>query len=81
MSILGLTFRDKITGFRGVATGQVEYLTGCNQVLLAPPIGSDGKPQDAHWFDVQRLARDYEVERIVLDNGPTPGCDVPAPKR
>ncbi len=81
MSVLGFTYKDRITGFQGIATGYVEYLTGCNQVLLAPPIGSDGKPQEAHWFDVQRLALVEGVAQIVLENGLTPGCDAPAPKR
>ncbi len=26
---LGRTYKDRITGFKGVATGFVEYLTGC----------------------------------------------------
>lgn len=79
-SILGNHYRDKITGFTGVATGRVEYITGCNQVLLAPAAGKDGTLRSAEWFDEQRLdivAR----KRIVLDNGATPGpCD-PAPVR
>lgn len=31
---LGKTFRCRITGFTGVATARVEYLTGCNQLHL-----------------------------------------------
>jgi hypothetical protein len=34
---LGRRGRDVITGFEGVITGHVAYLTGCNQYLLAPP--------------------------------------------
>lgn len=79
-AILGCHCTDKITGFSGVATGYVEYISGCNQVLLVPKIGKDGKRQEAEWFDVQRLSI-RKAKRIVLDNGVTPGCDAAAPKR
>jgi hypothetical protein len=40
----------------------------------------DGKVDDAKWIDVQRL--DIEAgDKVVLDNGTTPGCDLPAPIR
>lgn len=77
---LGHTYRDKISGFQGVATGHCEYITGCNQTLLQPPVGADGAPKESHWFDDQRL--DFiDADRIYLNNGPTPGCDKPAPRR
>lgn len=71
---LGVTVTDKITGF-------VQYLTGCNQCLVAPPLSADGGVREAAWFDVQRLDVDAMVPTIVLDNGATPGCDRPAPIR
>lgn len=78
--VLGATYIDKITGFNGVATGYVQYLTGCNQVLLAPRSGADGAFRSSEWFDQQRL--DVQSDRVVaLDNGATPGCDRAAPKR
>lgn len=81
MSIhLGKTLRDRITGFKGVATGYVKYISGCNQYLIAPPLGKDGKLAESHWFDEQRL----EVvgsKTLVLDNSKGAGFDVPAPIR
>lgn len=79
-TMLGHKVRDRITGFSGVVTGVVTYLTGCNQALVSPEVSDDGKLRDAHWFDVQRV----EVvgnDRIVLDNGATPGCDMAPPVR
>lgn len=76
---LGVTARDKITGFEGVVTGMAYYLTGCHQVLLQPAM-SEGKWVESHWFDLQRL----EVtngEVVVLDNAETPGFDREAPRR
>ena len=75
---LGKTYKDKITGFQGVATGEAKYISGCDQVLLIPP-AKEGAYVDGQWFDVQRCE---EVDRdpVVLDNAKSPGCDKPAPK-
>ena len=77
---IGRTFVDKISGLKGVATGRVEYLTGCNQLLIQPR-SSDGRPIECHWLDEQRLDREDSVKRVVLDNGDAPGFDREAPKR
>jgi hypothetical protein len=77
---LGNTYRDRITGFSGVATGWTTYISGCSQVLLAPPVDKEGKLVEAQWFDEQRLV-DLRAEPIALDNSETPGFDKPAPKR
>ncbi len=77
---LGHTVRDRITGFEGVVTGLVAYISGCNQALVSPKVGNDGGLKDNHWFDLQRLDL-QPAEPVVLDNGATPGCDRPAPRR
>ncbi len=76
--MLGHKCRDRITGFEGVVTGVCEYLTGCNQVLIVGCVTGDGKSAESNWFDVQRVEQ-LEGEPIQLDNGKTPGFDVPAP--
>lgn len=78
---LGCLYEDRITGFRGVATGHVDYISGCNQVLLTPRIGDNQGQNEATWFDIQRVRRIDGVSRIVLDNGTTPGFDKAAPIR
>ena len=78
---LGYTFRDKITGFSGVATGHCEYLTGCHQTLIQPRAVEGGKLPESAWFDDQRLEKEARKDRVVLDNGATPGFDCEAPKR
>lgn len=77
---LGATYKDKITGFKGVATGHCEYLSGCNQTLLAPPCDEKGALIDSQWFDDQRLQICSDPV-VVLENEATPGFDKPAPKR
>jgi len=51
MDYLGLEVTDNITDFTGIVTEQVEYITGCNQVLIVPlkgstsvSVGSDKSP-------------------------------------
>ena len=78
---LGDKVKDTITGFSGVVTGYVKYITGCNQALITPPVGKDGVYKDARWFDEQRLIIDRKAKRIVLDNGASPGFDKAAPIR
>lgn len=75
---LGKKYRCKITGYEGVATGEVHYISGCNQVLLAAE-AKDGQC-NSEWFDVQRVEL-KKSKRIVLQNESTPGFDAPAPKR
>jgi len=75
---LGGEYRDKITGYQGVCTGYVRYLTGCNQALIAAPVinGSIG----SEWIDEQRLER-VGTSAITLDNSKGAGFDKAAPKR
>lgn len=77
---LGHTYRDRITGFTGIATGHCEYLTGCHQTLLQPQGSDPASRPEAHWFDDQRLQEEAGGLVVHLDNGTTPGCDKPAPK-
>lgn len=78
---LGKTYTDKITKPSGVATGHVRYISGCNQVLLAPQVDKNGQLRDSQWFDEQRLDEVAKTKAIVLDNSSTPGPDKMAPKR
>lgn len=80
MDWLGLTVRDRISGFVGVVTGHVRYLTGCNQLLVQPRVGGDGKWIDSQWVDESRASIDTSHERVtlpVIDPGP----DKVAPRR
>lgn len=77
---LGHWYRDVITGFAGIAIGHCTYLTGCNQTLLQPKGTDPNVRPDSQWFDDQRLQA-VDGGAVILDNGTTPGCDKPAPKR
>lgn len=79
--LLGLTLRDKVTGFTGIATGHVTYITGCDQLLLVPPVDKDGKLQESQWFDTQRCEVLPQGNSVTIDNGEFNGPDKAAPKR
>lgn len=86
-SELGKTYKDRVSGFTGVATGYVEYITGCHQLLLVPEAGDDGTLK-SNWFDVDRVKEVVAVPRVELPaqlarpaQPARPGADVPAPIR
>ena len=80
MISLGAEAKDLITGFSGIVTGRVQYITGCNQLLINPGVDKDGKLQESQWIDEQRMLQ-VGTTVIALENGATPGPDRPAPKR
>ena len=80
MKHLGKKATDTITGFTGIITGFAGYLTGCNQYLLNGKIDKGGDYK-SHWFDEQRLKIDEKTKPVIINNGPSPGADIPAPKR
>ena len=55
MENLGKKAKDKITGFSGIIIGKINYLMGCDQYGLTPPIGKDGRTVDTQWFDEGRI--------------------------
>lgn len=62
----GVHVESLITGFKGVITGRADYLTGCNQYLVTPPVDSNGKHVDALWFDEHGLKVDETKQRLSL---------------
>ena len=55
---------DRITGFTGVVTGFITYITGCDQYLVNPPV-VDGAYKEGMWLDDIRL-RLNEAAKVKL---------------
>ena len=51
----GANVVDVVTGFAGQVTGRADYVTGCNQYLVQPPVDKEGKYVAGQWFDENRL--------------------------
>lgn len=52
---LGVKGKDKITGFKGIITARVEFLTGCNRYCIQPTELKDGAPIEAIYFDEEQI--------------------------
>lgn len=52
---LGKVVRDKVSGYEGVCTSRVEFMTGCVQYAIQPKVDKDGKLPDVVYFDEGRL--------------------------
>lgn len=55
MENFGKKGTDKVTGFSGVITAKINYMYGCSQYGITPPIGEDMKRRDVEWFDEGRI--------------------------
>lgn len=82
---LGTTVEDIITGFTGMVTGRVEYISGCNQLLVQPRVDKNGAFQPQQWFDEERCSEVggnpgvlAEIKRKLRGAS---GSDMEAPKR
>ena len=48
---LGDEVQDTITGFKGIAVAQHQYITGCRRISVQPKCDKDGKVPEAQNFD------------------------------
>jgi hypothetical protein len=53
--VLGEKYKDKVSGFVGIATEQLEWLGGCSHVVLTPPVGKTGAIVATQRIQVERL--------------------------
>lgn len=52
---LGDKVKCTVTGFAGIATAKHEYLNGCVQFTIRPPVDKDGNLKEAQCFDVEQI--------------------------
>jgi hypothetical protein len=71
---LGQKLRDKVTGFEGIATARCEYLNGCVQYCVLPPVDEKGERRDGIYIDQQQLevVGDGVTVAQSFTGGPTP---------
>ena len=77
---LGNKARDIITGFSGIVTGKATYLSGCDQVCLAPESKQDGSYHDSQWFDEGRIrlvSKGISAESVRAGKPGGPNADTP----
>jgi hypothetical protein len=78
---LGKHLKDRITQYSGVNIAFVQHITGCNQYLLMPTVGKDGKKPDGEWIDESRLVlSDSKLDVQITPDVKIPGADGNLPK-
>jgi hypothetical protein len=55
LDLLGVNVTDKITGVSGIVDSICFDLYGCVQASVRRGLDKEGKPHEAHWYDVKRL--------------------------
>jgi hypothetical protein len=81
MDLMGKKVKDKISGFEGIVTGIVDYLTGCKQLLIQPP-AKDGEFKSSIWIDIDRVEVIGDgIKKEKVSSKKNPGFDSPAPAK
>jgi hypothetical protein len=52
---IGAEVRNKITGFEGIITSRVQYITGCDQYGLQPRVDEKGNHREGIYADEGQL--------------------------
>jgi hypothetical protein len=61
---LGDVVRDKISGFQGVATCRVEFITGCVRWRISPQEVDEGELIESQYFDAEQL-EEVDVPKVI----------------
>ena len=72
---LGQKVKDEITGFVGIAICRCEYLNGCVQYHVSPPVDEKGNVRKDEWFDAAQLEviDDGVVKPEIVEEKPRSG--------
>jgi hypothetical protein len=60
---LGQKYKDRITGFEGIATSRTVYISGCVHIGLQGKVDKDGKLPGPEFFDEERLDSKSNVKK------------------
>jgi len=70
---LGDKVRDKISGLEGIITSKIEFLNGCIQYGIQPPVSKDGDMREVEYIDEEQLEKIGEktdtIERKDVGGG------------
>ena len=76
---LGVSAKDKITGFKGIVMGRAKYLTGCDQFFIQPQVTNNESYVDGKWFDEGRIEVIGDGINAGAVAGEQNGCDITPP--
>ena len=72
---LGTKVKDNITGLIGIAVVRSEFLNGCVQYDIQPPLDKDGKIVESVGIDIQQLevVKQKKNEKVKIKPSTTGG--------
>ena len=65
---LGDKVRDKISGLEGIITSRIEFLNGCVQYGIQPPVTPDGTMREVEYIDEEQLEHIEEKKKSIKKN-------------
>lgn len=73
---------EAVTGFKGIITGSVYYITGCNQYLIVAKTKYEFSEAKSTWYDEGRLKL-VEAKTVKIEDVETKkrGCDMSPPDK
>jgi len=76
---LGNKVKCKVTGFTGIVVSRIEYINGCIQYGIKPPVKKDEmKSPDTEYIDEQQI--EFVDVGIYVDPKPTGGPQADCPR-
>lgn len=75
---MGNKVKDVVTGFTGIAAAKIEYLNGCVQFGVKPPVSEASIMSEISYIDVQQL--EYVAKGVSVDQLETGGDHPDAPR-
>ncbi len=84
---LGDQVKDKVSGFTGIAIGEIKWIYGCKRFVVQPKATKEGKLEDAVNFDEHSLeiVKKQAVKPMTQEASDLgrkdPGGPIPTPTR
>ena len=82
-AMIGDRVQHIVTGFKGIITSHAQHLAGCDRFWIEPEVGTDGKPFEGQWADIDlvRVIDIQVVPRVEYARRRPGGFDLPPSRR
>ena len=77
-SLLGMTVKDSVSGFKGVVVAEYNYLNGCTRCCIQPWVDEKGKLPATATFDLPQLVelKKKKAKIYNITGGPEKYTDI-----
>ena len=63
---LGYKYKDKISGFTGIAVSSTKFINGCDRISLQAKVDKDGSLPKEKWFDDIQLVQVGKIAALEI---------------